>query len=100
MYFFWTLSKATLSSIILNGIWIEAQYCEVLHKTFSACEKPTIGNAVLTPSTDPIAIGAEYTVTCKAGYKLSGGNKMMCGANGFNQTPFCVGKKRIFVLKI
>ena len=59
------------------------------------CAKPTISQAVLTPSTDPIAYNADYTVTCNTGYKISGGNKMTCGASGFDQTPSCVGKEII-----
>ena len=64
------------------------------HTLFSAitCAKPTISQAALTPSTDPIAYDAEYTVACNTGYKISGGAKMKCGANGgFDQTPSCIG---------
>ena len=56
------------------------------------CDKPTIDDATLSPSTDPIAFGAEYTVICNTGFKISsGGNKIKCGASGFDQIPTCIG---------
>ena len=61
------------------------------------CSKPTISQATLSPSDDSIAFDAAYTVTCNTGYKIAGGNKMKCGASGFDQTPSCNGE---FLYKI
>ena len=57
------------------------------------CAKPTISYATISPSTDPITFDAAYTVSCNIGYKMSGGNKMKCGASGFDKTPSCGGKR-------
>ena len=46
---------------------------------------------------DPIAYDAKYTVQCNTGYKISGSSTMKCGANGFGQTPSCVGKIHIYL---
>ena len=62
------------------------------HHLAITCAKPTIKQAIITPSTDPISYDEEYTVICNNGYKMSGGNKMKCGASGFDQTPTCIGK--------
>ena len=56
------------------------------------CSKPTVNQATLEPATDLISYNDVYTVTCNNGYKLSGGNQMKCGDNGFDQTPSCNGK--------
>ena len=55
------------------------------------CSKPTINQATISPSTNPIGYNAEYTVSCNTGFKISGGEKMKCGASGFDQTPSCIG---------
>ena len=57
------------------------------------CTKPIITDASLSPSSTTINYDSSYTVTCNPGFKLSGGNKMKCGSNGFDQTPICIGKK-------
>ena len=59
------------------------------------CSKPTINQATLDPAIDTINYNATYTVICNSGYKLSGGDKMTCGASGFDQTPSCVGETHI-----
>ena len=47
------------------------------------CSKPDITNAVLAPTSDTIASGASYTVTCNEGTVMSGGSaQLLCTDEG------------------
>ena len=80
------------SGIKLKKLLITTWYQSVIIYLAITCGKPNINHASISPSTDPIAYDAEYTVSCNTGFKISGGMKMKCEASGFDQTPSCTGK--------
>ena len=92
---------ATYVSGIFNNYMVTCQYyppgnfnnayaanvAPLKSTTTPTCSKPTVANAVLSPTTATVNEGEKYTVTCNSGFKLTGGvNTFTCGSDG-NLTP-------------
>ena len=46
------------------------------------CSKPTIDNGSITPLSDSVAVGENYTVTCNGSYSMFGNDIMECRDDG------------------
>ena len=47
----------------------------------NTCAKPDIGNGTVTPLSDTVNFGSNYTVSCVNGYTASSTEAMNCRAN-------------------
>ena len=50
--------------------------------TSITCSKPTIDNGSVSPLSDSVAVGENYTVTCDGSYSQFGGDTMECNDDG------------------
>ena len=48
----------------------------------NTCSKPDIANGVVSPQSDTVDFGSDYTVTCNNGYTASSEWAMNCTADG------------------
>ena len=48
----------------------------------NTCSKPSIANGVVSPESDTVDFGSEYTVACNTGYTASSTEAMSCTAGG------------------
>ena len=55
----------------------------------NSCTKPTIPDAVITPTSNTIESGSKYTVTCNEGYTITGTSEISCTAGVLTEVPNC-----------
>ena len=51
-------------------------------QSVNTCTKPDIANGTVTPLSDNVNFGSNYTATCDNGYTASSTEPMICTANG------------------
>ena len=55
------------------------------------CNKPTISDGTVAPTSATIASGSKYTVTCSTGFTLSGDKDVTCTNGVLSTLPTCEG---------
>ena len=59
--------------------------------TSITCSKPTIDNGNVSPLSDSVAVGENYTITCDGSYTTFGGDEMECNDDGtLSIAPACI----------
>ena len=71
----------------------------------NTCSKPDISDGVVSPASDTVDFGSDYTVTCNNGHTASSTEAMNCTADGTLDTVHTCDSKPLnnlplFLLKI